>query len=179
MEEQSGRLPTSHSMAKNKNRRCQRVLRVSWPANLQSEKYDRLTSAMDIFPTAMPLLEKEAMPKPFDGVNLCPSLQARMTQLSRHLVLEKLEAKSVRKGEWKLILSEGLEPMLFNLATDLKERQNLALQCQTKSKNSPTHRAMGKGAHCTNSGEKEKFTEVRKRNSQNSLKPETLESLTS
>ena len=101
----------------------------SWPAKVSEGRiFEGLTSAMDIFPTSYALAGgAKEMPKPLDGVNLWPHLTGE-TDKAPHEVLfwRKLEAKSVRKGTWKLILSKGLDPMLFDIKEDLGERQNVA-----------------------------------------------------
>jgi len=102
---------------------------MSWPARLKGGKvYKGLTSALDIFPTSYALAGgQEKMPKLLDGVNIWPHVTGvKATPPHDRLFWKKLEGKAMRKGTWKLIITEGLDPMLYDLSTDLSERNNLA-----------------------------------------------------
>ncbi len=101
----------------------------SWPAQVKTAKvYSELTSAMDIFPTSLALAGGDTKPKkPFDGINIWPHLTGEDAAAPHDILFwKKLEAKAVRQGDWKLILSEGLDPMLFDLGKNLGETKNLA-----------------------------------------------------
>ncbi|MCH2205420.1 MAG: sulfatase-like hydrolase/transferase [Lentisphaerales bacterium] len=86
-----------------------------------------LTSAMDIFPTSYALAGGKVTPKPLDGVDIQPFISGEK-EGNPHDVLywRKLEGAAIRSNDWKLIRSEGLPPMLYNLKNDLSERNNLA-----------------------------------------------------
>ena len=61
-----------------------------------------------------------------EGVDLLPVLEGRAPETERTLfwrVLGPRAQQAVRAGEWKLVV-DG-RPMLFNLRTDLGERENL------------------------------------------------------
>jgi arylsulfatase A-like enzyme len=65
-----------------------------------------------------------------EGVNLLPVLEGRAPLLERTLfwrVTGPLNQQAVRSGEWKLLMDGG-RAMLFNLRTDVGERNNLVGQ---------------------------------------------------
>jgi arylsulfatase A-like enzyme len=62
-----------------------------------------------------------------DGLNLFPVLTGKAPQIERTLFWRVTGARSqraVRAGEWKLIFDDG-RPLLFNLRTDVGERNNV------------------------------------------------------
>lgn len=101
---------------------------VNWPAQIKGgQKFDGLTSAMDIFPTSFKLAGGSKTPNPLDGVDVMPYLTGEKSG-SPHDVLywRKLEQAAVRKGKWKLIRAEGLDPMLYKVGEDLSELNDVA-----------------------------------------------------
>ena len=65
-----------------------------------------------------------------EGINLLPVLEGRGPDIERTLfwrVTGTPSQQAVRSGEWKLLLDEGT-PLLFNLQTDVAERNNLVGQ---------------------------------------------------
>lgn len=85
--------------------------------------------SLDIFPTAMALAGTPA-PKDrvIDGVSLLPLLsnpQAR--QLLHDALFWRMGAEAaVRRGDWKLVRSDGKRWHLFDLASDPAETKDLA-----------------------------------------------------
>jgi hypothetical protein len=64
-----------------------------------------------------------------EGVNLMPVLEGRAPEIERTLfwrVRGNRPGQAVRSGDWKLLF-DG-RPMLFNVRTDLGERNNLVAQ---------------------------------------------------
>lgn len=101
---------------------------MNWPGHIPAgETFAGLTSAMDIFPTSFQLAGGETTPKPLDGVDLMPYIRGEKSgSPHQHLFWKKLEGAAIRKGDWKLIRTEGLPVMLYNLKDDLSEYNNLA-----------------------------------------------------
>lgn len=101
---------------------------MNWPGHVPAGKtFDGLTSAMDIFATSFKLAGGQTTPKPLDGVDLMPYVTGqRSGSPHKHLFWKKLEGAAVRSGEWKLINTEGLPIMLYNLSDDLSEYNNIA-----------------------------------------------------
>lgn len=101
---------------------------LTWPAKLPAgQKFDGLTSAMDIFATSFKAAGGSKLPKPLDGVDLLPYVKGEKKGNPHEIIFwRKLEGAAVRLGYWKLIRTEGLPLMLYNLEDDLSERKNLA-----------------------------------------------------
>jgi arylsulfatase A-like enzyme len=59
-----------------------------------------------------------------EGINLLPILEGRAPEIDRTLFWRVPGQQAVRSGEWKLLLDNG-RPLLFNLRTDIGERNNL------------------------------------------------------
>jgi arylsulfatase A-like enzyme len=61
-----------------------------------------------------------------DGVNILPILEQRAPEVERTLFwrITGRPQQAVRSGDWKLIF-DGPRPMLFNIRTDIGERNNL------------------------------------------------------
>jgi arylsulfatase A-like enzyme len=62
-----------------------------------------------------------------EGINLFPVLQGRVPEIQRTLFWRVIGARpqrAVRAGDWKL-LYDGFRAMLFNVRTDLGERNNV------------------------------------------------------
>ncbi|MGH9159571.1 MAG: sulfatase family protein [Vicinamibacteraceae bacterium] len=62
-----------------------------------------------------------------DGINLFPVLEGKAKTIERTVFWRVTGARSqraVRAGEWKLIF-DGRRPLLFNLRTDVGERNNM------------------------------------------------------
>lgn len=101
---------------------------VNWPEKIKGgQSFDGLTSSMDIFPTSFKLAGGTTTPNPLDGVDIMPYMTGAKSG-SPHEVLywRKLEQAAVRKGKWKLIRAEGLDPMLYKIADDRSELNDMA-----------------------------------------------------
>ncbi len=101
---------------------------VNWPAKIEGgQKFNGLTSAMDIFATTFKIAGGTKTPKPLDGVDVLPYLTGQKSGNPHEILFwRKLEQAAVRVGSWKLIRAEGLPSMLYNLAEDGSELNNLA-----------------------------------------------------
>ena len=106
-----------------------------WPGHIPAGKTSKQVGiVMDLTAT---ILAVTGSPVPaearLEGVNLVPLLQSGAKPLERTLffryTLPARRQRAVRQGDWKLVL-DGANPMLFNVATDLGERNDLANQRQ-------------------------------------------------
>ncbi len=102
---------------------------LSWPARVKGEqKYDGLTSSLDIFATSIAAAGLGNTPgKPLDGVNLIPHITGNEpTEPHRNLYWRKEKMAAVRDGDYKLIRLDGYGYRLYNLQDDLGETNDLS-----------------------------------------------------
>ena len=102
---------------------------VSWASGIKGGRtFDGLTSSLDIYATALDAVnEKTYEVNNLDGVSLIPYLTGKK-QGDPHseLFWRKDNMASVRVGDYKLIRVEKLPSVLYNLADDLGETNNLS-----------------------------------------------------
>jgi arylsulfatase A-like enzyme len=102
---------------------------VRWPGRIRAGRVSgQVGITMDL--TAS-ILAATGTPIPsearLEGINLFPVLEGRTPEIERTLFWRVVLGRSqqaVRSGEWKLIMDNG-RPLLFNLRTDVGERNNL------------------------------------------------------
>jgi len=106
---------------------------LRWPGHVPAGKTSsQVGIVMDLSAT---ILAVTGSPVPADakleGINLLPLLQTGAARVERTLffryTLPARRQRAVRQGDWKLVL-DGNNPMLFNLADDVGERNDLAYQ---------------------------------------------------
>jgi len=87
---------------------------------------DEPVMAFDMYPTAV--VAAGGIPGDLlDGVDLTPAITGDdASALERSLFWRRGIAAAVRTGDWKLIRSEGNPTLLFNLARDPSEQDNVA-----------------------------------------------------
>lgn len=100
-----------------------------WPAVLPTGKtFDAPATGLDLLPTL--LAAGGAKPEAWadsDGVNLLPFLTGNNPARPHSTLFWRFNVvAAVRDGDWKLIRIQGAPPLLFNLANDLPEKNNLA-----------------------------------------------------
>ncbi len=100
---------------------------ISWPKQLQHQKYSGLSSSLDIFPTVLEAAGVNKLnTKGLDGVSLLPFLKGKKTTAPHELLVWRKDAEAaVRYRQFKLIQVKGLEDRLYNLDTDLGETKDL------------------------------------------------------
>jgi arylsulfatase A-like enzyme len=104
---------------------------VSWPARLPAGKdYDPPVSSLDVFATALAAAGAE-MPadKTYDSVNLVPYLAGETKGAPHERLYWRVGGgakHAVREGDWKLVRHQGKPDELYNVATDLGEKRDLA-----------------------------------------------------
>ncbi len=138
---------------------------MNWPGHVPAGKtYNGLTSTMDIFPTSFKLGGGIKTPRPLDGVDLMPFLTGTAAAIPhQNLFWKKLEGSAVRSGNWKMIQTQGLPTMLYNLQTDLSEYKNIAEQHPEKVKELQTlYRVWDKQTVPAQWGEAARYVEVRR-----------------
>jgi arylsulfatase A-like enzyme len=101
---------------------------MRWPAKVPGGRsFDEPVTTLDILATAVAAADATGDLGSLDGVDLVPFTTGR-AEGSPHEILfwRRGVAAAVRQGDWKLIRSEGNPTLLFNLANDPGERNNLA-----------------------------------------------------
>ncbi len=104
---------------------------VHWPAGVPPGQTSDLPLAhWDLLPTFADIARTRA-PEGIDGISILPTLQGQ-TQTNRHEFLywefhEKGFQQAARSGDWKVVRPQADAPLeLYNLKTDLGEKQNVA-----------------------------------------------------
>lgn len=104
---------------------------VRWPKVIPAGgTYDQPVIAFDLFATALSIAEiDQPTDKPMDGVNLIPFLTGKSSERPHQTLFWTYgESWAVRDGDFKLVLNRGNkgEPELFDLASDISEKNDLA-----------------------------------------------------
>ena len=105
---------------------------IRWPGRIPAGRVSgQVGITMDL--TAS-ILAATGTPVPaearLEGINLLPVVEGRMPEIERTLYWRVIGAspqQAVRSGDWKLLF-DGRRPMLFNVRTDLGERNNMIAQ---------------------------------------------------
>lgn len=111
---------------------------VTWGARLKGEKpFKGLTSSLDVFATIVDVvgIEEEKLKNPLDGVSLIPYLtESKEGDPHKILYWRKMDSRSIRKEDYKLTLTKGIDTVMYNLADDLDEMKNLLEKKPGKAK---------------------------------------------
>lgn len=100
----------------------------TFPAGLE---FNHPVSTLDLFPTLAALTGAKGPANP-DGVNLTPYLTGVSDQAPHEELYFGIKSRgnsyqgALRQGDWKLVLTDGANPELYNLANDVAEKNNLA-----------------------------------------------------
>jgi arylsulfatase len=107
---------------------------VSWPGNIRpGSKTHHISAFYDVLPTLTEIAGTDT-PEKIDGISFFPTLKGQTQQTHEFLYWEFPASggqQAVRMGKWKAmrrnILKGNLEISLFNLETDIKEENNVAV----------------------------------------------------
>ncbi len=107
-----------------------RVPAIAWqPGSIAANQVtDQLAATMDIWPTLAELAGWSShIERPLDGISLVPTLRGAAAERGA-MFWSFMAGLAVREGNWKLVVGEdGVDrPMLFDLASDVGEQNNLA-----------------------------------------------------
>jgi uncharacterized sulfatase len=102
---------------------------IAWPGMIPGgQTYEHPVSALDVAATAAAMADISVKPGDLDGVNLIPYLKGEIRTAPHEALKWRWMAQSaIREGSWKL-LRGGEREYLYDLATDLEEKHNLASQ---------------------------------------------------
>jgi arylsulfatase A-like enzyme len=100
---------------------------VQWKRRLPGGKtYDRPVISLDILPTALAAAGGQR-PEDLDGVDILPYLAGRKNGDPHEALYWRFGASlAIRKGDWKVLKLQREAAMLFNLADDIGEKNDLA-----------------------------------------------------
>lgn len=101
----------------------------------KSMVYDKQVTSLDIVPTFLALAgDKETDRNMFTGVDLMPHLTEKTAPLAnREMTWKFTISRAIREGDWKLVSIPDRMPMLYNLADDPSEQNDLALKNPDKT----------------------------------------------
>lgn len=89
-------------------------------------QYDGLVSSLDIFATAIDAAGIGNTKKKLDGVSLLPFLLGREKGAPHtELYWRKMDTRAIRCGDYKLIITRGVDSVLYDVRNDLEEQVDL------------------------------------------------------
>ncbi|MCD7850652.1 MAG: hypothetical protein LUH63_13515 [Parabacteroides sp.] len=94
----------------------------------RDQRFAGLTSALDIFATVTDALgiRKEELHKPIDGVSLLPYLSGEKTGNPHDaLYWRKMDTRAIRSGSYKLIITRGVDSVMYNMEQDIEEMHDV------------------------------------------------------
>lgn len=100
---------------------------VVWNGKIKSGvKFDGLSSSLDIFATAIDAAGISKTKNKLDGVSLLPYLSGKKKGNPHNVLFwRKMDTRAVRMGDYKLIVTHGVDSVLYNIKTDKEEMLNL------------------------------------------------------
>ncbi|MCK9343473.1 MAG: sulfatase-like hydrolase/transferase [Massilibacteroides sp.] len=102
----------------------------------QKEHFKGLTSSLDIFPTVIAAagISPDQINHVLDGVSLLPYLVGEKRGNPHHqLFWRKMNSRAMRQDNYKLIMTEGVDTVLYDLEKEIDELTDLYEQNPTKS----------------------------------------------
>jgi arylsulfatase A-like enzyme len=112
---------------------------VRYPGKIKpGSESNHLSAFWDFLPTACQLAGVEPTNKDINGISLVPELLNKEQEKHEYLYWEFNEQQgpiqAIRQGNWKLVYKLEKTPELYNLANDIGENKNLALEEPEKLK---------------------------------------------
>ena len=100
---------------------------VVWNGKIQAgQHFEGLSSSLDIFATAIDVAGIKKTKNELDGVSLIPYLNGKKKgDPHKTLCWRKMDTRAIRQGDYKLIMTEGVDTVLYDLRNNLDENQNL------------------------------------------------------
>ncbi len=102
-----------------------------WPSHIKAgTQSDHISAFWDFLPTAIEFTSGKKIEKT-DGISFLPELLGKTDLQKKHEYLywefhERGTRQAIRKGDWKYVKFIGGKSELFNLASDLEEKKNIA-----------------------------------------------------
>lgn len=89
-------------------------------------KFAGLSSSLDIFATAIDAAGIKNTRNELDGVSLLPYLSGNKTGNPHEaLYWRKMDSRAIRKGDYKLIITHGVDSVLYNVSDEIGEMKNI------------------------------------------------------
>ena len=100
---------------------------VVWNGKIKGgQHYEGLSSSLDIFATAIDAAGIKKTTNKLDGVSLLPYLNGKKKgEPHKSLCWRKMDTRAIRQGDYKLIMTHGVDTVLYNVRENLDEDQNL------------------------------------------------------
>ena len=100
---------------------------IVWNGKISGNRhYQGLSSSLDIFTTAMDAAGIKKTKNRLDGVSLLPYLQkGKKGDPHKSLYWRKMDTRAMRQGDYKLIMTTGIDTVLYNVRQNLEETRNL------------------------------------------------------
>lgn len=98
-----------------------------WKKEFSSmNRFGGLVSSLDIFATAVDAAGIKNTKKKLDGVSLLPYVMGnKKGEPHEVLYWRKMDTSAIRNGDYKLIVTHGVDSVLYNVRADLDEQENL------------------------------------------------------
>lgn len=89
-------------------------------------QYDGLVSSLDIFATAVAAAGIRKTKKPLDGVSLLPYVSGKKKgNPHEELYWRKMDTRAIRCGDYKLIVTQGVDSVLYDVRKDMQEQVDI------------------------------------------------------
>lgn len=102
---------------------------VSWGDRFKdSEPFTGLVSSLDIFATVADVVgvSKNQLNKPLDGISLLPFLADKKNENPHDILFwRKMDSRAIRSGDYKLIITRGVDSAMYNLNQEIDEQNNI------------------------------------------------------
>lgn len=100
---------------------------IVWNGKIKSGiKFDGLASSLDIFATAIDAAGISKTKNKLDGVSLIPYLSGKKKgNPHEFLFWRKMDTRAIRMGDYKLIITHGVDSVLYHVKSDLEEMNNI------------------------------------------------------
>ena len=98
-----------------------------WNNHIQGGRhFDGLVSSLDIFRTFMDAANIKKSQNELDGVSLLPYLKGKKKGTPHEdLYWRKMDTRAVRSGDYKLIITHGVDSVLYDIKNDPEEMNNI------------------------------------------------------
>lgn len=100
---------------------------IVWNGKIKSGiKFDGLASSLDIFATAIDAAGISKTKNTLDGVSLIPYLSGKKKSNPHEILFwRKMDTRAIRMGDYKLIITHGVDSVLYHVKSDLEEMNNI------------------------------------------------------